>query len=104
MKTKRPDSEDILRLIDELSSESAYTDEESRAALEEAGIDPQRFTRVVRRDIRHVLRPRKSHEPWEALRSWAVATMAVAALLFVVVFHLNYRAGAEAQRQLARAQ
>jgi hypothetical protein len=104
METKRPDSKDILRLIDELSLESPYSDEESRAALEEAGVDPERLSKAVRRNIRHVPGPRKLRDPWEALRSCALVVAATALLLFVAVFHVNYRASVEAQRQLARAQ
>jgi hypothetical protein len=104
MKNERPDSSDILRLIDKLSLESTYSDEESRAALEEAGIDPEQFVQAIRMDIRNLLRPRPRRKPWEAVRSCALAVTAASVVLFVILFHTNYRSSIEAQRQLARAQ
>jgi len=104
MNTKRPDSKQILRLIDELSLDSRYSDEECRAALEEAGVDPESFSQAVRGSFGHLLQPRKTRVPWEAVRACAMMTAAAAVLLFVVVFHVNYRGTAESQRQLARAQ
>jgi hypothetical protein len=105
MKTKKSDSEDILRLIDQLSSEAEHSDDESRAALAEAGIDADTFVATVRNRIQGII-PRRHErpDPWIVVRSCALAVAAASAVLFVVVFHLNYRAGVEAQRQLARAQ
>lgn len=106
MKITRPDSdEDVLRLINELSADAEHTDDQSREALEEAGVDPERLVRLVRDHMQAIPLPtRRMRTPWEAVRSCALGVAAVSAALFVVAFHLNSRAGIEAQRQLARAQ
>jgi hypothetical protein len=103
-KRESPDSEDVLRLIHELSAEAEHTDAQSREALEAAGIDPDRFVRAVRSQVQPARIPtRGAWMSWEALRSCALAATAVSAVLFVVLFNLNQRAGVEAQRQSTRA-
>lgn len=98
-----PDSQQLLRLIDDLSAEAGYTDDESRQALEDAGIDPDVFVRAVRGGLRpHVARRSSNFEG--RVRAIALGLMAASAVFFVVSFHLNSRAGVEAQRQAARAQ
>ena len=53
----RPNNEDVLRLIDELAAEAEHTDEQSREALEDAGIDPEQFALAVRRQVQPALIP-----------------------------------------------
>ena len=105
METRR-DSEDILRVINELGAEAEYTDEESREALRDAAVDPDRLVRIVRNRVNTgpAFRPPAARVSWEAVRSCALAAAAASAVLFVVLFHLNYRASVDAQRQTARAQ
>jgi hypothetical protein len=105
MKNNEPDSEKTLRLINELSAEAEYTNGESRAALEECGIDPDAFVEAVRNNIRIANPPsRRTWNYWEAVRAFATAVAAASAVFFVVTSHINAREGAETQRQLARAQ
>ena len=105
MDTPRRDSEDILRLIDQLAADAEHTDAESREVLAQAGVDPDRFVRTVRSAVRPMLRPsRSARVSWEAVRSSALAVAAASAVLFVVLYHVNYRAGIDVQRQSARAQ
>ena len=106
MKPTRRDSEDVLRVINDLVAEAEYTDAEAREALRDAVVDPDRLVRVVRNRVRAGLafRPHAARVSWEAVRSCALAVAAASVLLFVVLFHLNYRASVEAQRQTARAQ
>ena len=105
MKNNEPDSEKTLRVINELSAEAGHTNGECRAALEEAGIDPDEFVEAVRNNIRFAIPPyRQSGNSWEAVRTLAMAVAAASALFFVVSSYFNARTGAETQRQLARAQ
>jgi hypothetical protein len=105
MKNNESDSEKTLRLINDLSAEAEHTNGESRAALEEAGIDPGEFVSAVRDNIRTALPPyRRNWNSWEAVRTLATVVAAASAAVFVVISYFNARAGAESQRQLARAQ
>lgn len=105
MTNTKPDSEHLLRLIDRLGAEAEHTDEESRAALLDAGIDPDRLVRAVHGDVRAILaRDRRPNVRWAWVRNWAVALSAASAVTFVIVYSVNARAGVEAQRQLARSQ
>lgn len=104
-KRESPDSEDVLRLIHELAAETEHTDDQSREALEDAGINPDEFVRAVRSQVQPERIPAtRAWVSWEALRSCALAATAVSAVVFVVLFQMNQRAGAEAQRQATRAQ
>jgi hypothetical protein len=48
MNTRKPDSEDVLRRINDYSAEAEHTEEESRDALQAAGVDPDAFVSAVR--------------------------------------------------------
>ncbi len=101
----RPNNEDVLRLIDELAAEAEHTDEQSREALEDAGIDPEQFVLAVRRQVQPALIPGGwARVSWDAVRSCALVAAAAAAVVFVVLYQVNQRAGVEAQRQATRAQ
>ena len=70
------DSHDILRRIDSLAAEADHTDDESRAALEDAGVEPAAFARSVREHAQTMLaldrlagRGRALHE--QRLQSYA---------------------------------
>ena len=97
-------SDDILRAIDDLSVGAPHTDDESRAALRESGIDPDAFSRGVLARIHSELPRRERHSVWDIARTCALGLTAAAAVVFVVVFHINSRASTEAQHQLTRAQ
>jgi hypothetical protein len=105
MKNNQSDSEKTLRVINELSAEAEHTDAESRAGLVESGIDPDEFVNAVRHNIRTAIPPyRPNWNYWEAVRTVAMATAAASAAIFVVTSYMGARGGADAQRQLARAQ
>jgi hypothetical protein len=105
MKNNKPDSEEILRLINELSAEAEHTNAESHAALTASGIDPGEFVKAVRDNIRTAIPSyQRNWNPWEAVRTCATALLAASAAFFVVTSYISARAGAEAQRQQARAQ
>jgi hypothetical protein len=105
MTQQRPDSEDVLRHIDDLGAEAEHTDEDARMVLTEAGIDPDRLVRGVHREVRMMLATdRRPPGRWAWVRNWAMAVSAASAAAFVVLYSVNARAGLEAQRQLARAQ
>jgi hypothetical protein len=107
MKKTTPDTEQLLRLINDLGADAEYSDEEARAALEDAGVDPDALVRGVRRRVRAVLPPARAlgtRVSWEAVRSSALMVLAASAAGFVVVSYVNARAGIDVQRQLARAQ
>src|SRR5690242_6772473 len=98
MKTQKSNADEILRLINELSADAEHTDEESRAALRDAGIDPENLVLAVRGNIRTVLSPsRATRFSWEAIKTCALAVAAASAALFVVAFHINYQSSIEAQ-------
>jgi hypothetical protein len=105
MKNNEPDSKETLRLINELSAEAQHTNAEARAALEASGIDPDEFVNAVRNNIRTAIPPyRGNGNLSEIVRTLAIAIAAASAAFFFVTSYFNARAGAEAQRQLARAQ
>jgi hypothetical protein len=107
MKKTTPDAEQLLRLINDLGADAEYSEEEARAALEDAGVDPDVLVRAVRRRVRAVLPPARAlgtRVSWEAVRSSALMILAASAAGFVVVSYVNARAGIDVQRQLARAQ
>jgi hypothetical protein len=107
MKKTTPDAEQLLRLINDLGADTEYSEEEARAALEDAGVDPDVLVRAVRRRVRAVLPPARAlgtRVSWEAVRSSALMILAASAAGFVVVSYVNARAGIDVQRQLARAQ
>ena len=105
MTSNQPDSERTLRTIDDLGAEAEHSQEEARAALEQAQINPAAFVRSVRDRIEPVLPPsRVRRDRADLVRNWALVALAASAAMFVVSFHFNYRAGIESQRQAARAQ
>jgi hypothetical protein len=110
MKTRQPDSEDLLRLIDDLGADAEHSDEEARDALRDAGIDAVSFVSTVRDGVRPLLAGAGRHaEPRRStlesrVRMLALGAVAASAVFFVVAFHVNSREGIAAQRQLARAQ
>jgi hypothetical protein len=105
MKKNPPDTENLLRLINDLGAEAAHSDDESRAALEEAGVDANALVGAVRKRVQTAIPPaRRTRVSWEAVRSSALLVLAASAAAFVVVSYVNDRAGIDVQRQLARAQ
>ena len=81
MKTKRPGTSEIFRLIDELSVEAEHDDEESRAALRDAGIDPDNFVRRVRANIESRTAPREQkRDVWAVVRGFAFGAVAASAV------------------------
>jgi len=107
MKKTTPDAEQLLRLINDLGADAEYSDEEARAAIEDAGVDPDVLVRAVRGRVRAVRPPARAlgaRVSWEAVRSSALMVLAASAAGFVVVSYVNDRASIDAQRQLARAQ
>jgi|SRR5579871_5027272 len=103
MTSNSPNSENLLRVINEASAEAEYSDAESRELLREAGVDPDRYSRAAREALRR-FRPAAKTLPWDAIRGAALTICATSAAAFVVVFHLDSRATAEAAREAAHAQ
>jgi len=114
MKPIRPDNGEILRLIEEMSLEADYTDEESSQTLRDAGIDPDRFAMKVRRNLNAARRSQRRKLwglPWDfwALgKGGALTVVTVCAVVIAVsavsFVRVSFPASVEAQRQLARAQ
>ena len=102
MSTRKPDGEDVLRRINDLSAEADHTEQEARDALESAGVDPDAFTRAVRGKL-----PRtevRTSQFEHRVRTVALLAVAASAVFFVLSFHTNYRASIDSSRQTARAQ
>jgi hypothetical protein len=105
MSNHRFDSDNVLRIIDTAGAEASHTDDEARRALEDGGVDPDRFVDEVQASLHPILKPASSRwPPWEVVRSAAFGLMAASAVFFVVSYHVNARAAADASRQMARAQ
>lgn len=111
MTTNKRDSQDVLRVIDELGAEAEHTDDEARDALERAGINPDAFARAVRRQVRTTvgfgLRPNsevRSSKFELRLRTVALGVAAASVAFFAISFHLNYGADVQARREAAHAQ
>ncbi len=102
MSTGKPDGEDVLRRINDLSAEANPTEQEAREALESAGIEPEAFTRAVRGRLPQADVRTPQFEG--RLRTMALLAVAASAVFFVVSFHMNYRASIDSSRQTARAQ
>jgi hypothetical protein len=104
---KKTTPEDMLRLMNDLGAEAEHSDDESREALADAGVDPDAFVRTVRARVQAAVpahRAGRTRISWEAIRSSALMVLAASAAAFVVVSYVNERASIDAQRQLARAQ
>ena len=111
MTTNKRDSQDVLRVIDELGVEAEYTDDEARDALEEAGLDPNVFARAVRSQVQTTLgsglrpNPEVRTSKFEVrIRTVAVGLVAASVAFFAISFHLNYGADVQARREAAHAQ
>jgi hypothetical protein len=102
MSTGKPDGEDVLRRINDLSAEANHTEQEAREALESAGIEPEAFTRAVRGRLPQADARTPQFE--DRVRTMALLAVAASAVFFVVSFHMNYRASIDSSRQTARAQ
>jgi hypothetical protein len=102
MSSRRPDGEDVLRRINDLSAEADHTEQEAREALESAGIEPDAFTRAVRNRLPRADARTSRFEG--RLRTMALLAVAASAVFFVLSFHMNYRASIDSSRQTARAQ
>jgi hypothetical protein len=99
------DSDDILRRLDTLASEADHTDEESRAVLAEAGVEPTAFARSVRGHAQTMLAiDRLAERRNDPYRYWVLGISAAAVAAIVTVLHLDYRADAAARRDVTRAQ
>ena len=113
MTNKPSDSEDLLRLINDLGAEAAHSDDESQAALREAGISAEAFAEGVRERARMwidagpglISTDKKSETrpgPWhDRLRTWSLVAMAASAIIFVIASTVNRRAEVSAQQKLA---
>ena len=111
MTTHKRDSQDVLRVIDELGAEAEHTDDEARRTLEQAGIDPNAFADAVHSQVRATagfgLRPNpevRSSKFEVRLRTVALGVAAASAAFFAISFHLNYGADVQARREAAHAQ
>jgi len=105
MAADKRSSEHLMRLIDELGDAAGHSDEESREALRDAGIDPDGFVRAVRDRVDPMLSAgRRPRAVWDVIRACAMGVAAASAAVFVGVFYTSSRASVEAERQLARAQ
>jgi hypothetical protein len=115
MEMKQRNSQEILRLIDRLDSDSEPA-VDPRPELLEAGVNPDRLMLRVRERINSAMNQpdrgagvfHESRWTWNIMRRLAFATVALSALviavsaaMFVGIF---YPRGIEAQHQLARAQ
>ena len=114
MKDTHPNSEDTLRLINDLAAETPHTDAEARTALSDAGISPEMFADDVRERARvwlAVAQPapgagvgRERESAFHArLRTWSLVAMAASTVIFVVASTVNRRAEVNAQRDLAES-
>ena len=102
---KHTDSEDILRRIDTLASEAEHTDDESRAVLEEAGVEPSALVRSVREHAQTILAvDRLAERRRDPFRYWVLGVAAAAAVVITAIFHFDYRASQAARRETTRAQ
>lgn len=102
MSSRKPDGEDVLRRINDLSAEGDHTEQEAREALEAAGIEPDAFTRAVQNRL-----PRadvRTSRFEDRVRTMALLAIAASAVFSVLSFHTNYRASIDSSRQTARAQ
>ncbi|HXT68109.1 MAG TPA: hypothetical protein VN700_00020 [Vicinamibacterales bacterium] len=104
MDSRTRDSEDTLRQIDELAAEARHSDVEAREMLESAGIDPDTFARAVRQEVQAAVPKPELRTSHFELRTFFLGVIAASVAFAAVSVHFNYRAGLEAQRQLARAQ
>ena len=107
MTNQRRDSEETLRIINDLSAEAEHTDAEAREELGAAGIEPETFARSLPPASTHRALPDSNVELRPSnlnLRNSLLAVLAASVVFFVVSFHFNYRASLETQRQLSRAQ
>ena len=102
---KHSDSHDILRRIDSLAAEADHTDDESRAALEDAGVEPAAFARSVREHAQTMLAlDRLAGRRRDPFRYWVLGVSAAAVAVIATLFHFDYRADAAARREVTRAQ
>lgn len=111
MTTQKRDSQDVMRVLDEIGAEAEHTDVEARNTLEQAGIDPDAFADAVHSQVRttlgYGLRPTfevRSSTFERHLRTVALGVAAASVAFFAVSFHLNYGADVQARRQTAHAQ
>lgn len=102
---KHSDSEEILRRIDALAAEADHTDDESRAVLEEAGVEPAAFVQAAREHAQTILAiDRLADRRRDPFRYWILGLSAAAVAVITTMFHLDYRADAAARREVTRAQ
>jgi len=117
---KHSNNDEILRRLDALAADADHTDAESRAVLEEAGVDPAAFVRSAREHAHTILaidrlseRRRPSTEAQGApsrvegrdpFRYWVLGLAAAAVAVITTIVHLDSRADAAARRDVTRAQ
>ena len=104
MTTNKLDSQEVLRVINDVGADAPHTADESHEALADAGIDADDLARAVRDDVRLYQRAREhDRSPWEAIRSLSLALTAASVAVFVVWFLITYRAEIAARREATRA-
>lgn len=102
MSIRKPDSEAVLRRMNDLGAQAEHTDQEARDALDTAGVDPDAFVRAIRNGL--PLKEVRSSKFEVRVRMATLIALAASAVFFVLSFHFNYRASIDGTRQTARAQ
>jgi hypothetical protein len=104
MTTRKPDSETVLRVINDTGAEAGHSTDEARDALVAAGVDPEQLAGGVLDRLRPTMASSRGRVmPWEAIRSSALALAAIAAAFFAVASYLQSRADIAARREATRA-